>query len=172
MYRKSLIITTIALVLSGFFKYEKPSVDAIVDVEAVHALESVKAKKIPTASKLVTKTVKQAPTAKPVAVAPAPTTGNCSLVNNYDWPKNVAYGVCMAESRGNSNAINWGDNHGSCVGSYGLMQVGCFWFPFYGYSVSDGYNPAINMLVAYKIWQRSGFSPWTTWTSGAYLQYL
>ena len=110
---------------------------------------------------------------KPPEPKPVVRTGNCSLVNNYDWPKQTAYGICMAESKGNSSATNVGDNHGKCRGSYGLMQVGCFWFPYYGYAVSQGHDAEINMKVAYQIYKRQGgFGAWTTYTSGKYKQYL
>jgi hypothetical protein len=100
-------------------------------------------------------------------------TGDCSLVYNYDWPVGIAYGVCMAESGGNVNAVNWGDNHGKCVGSFSLMQVGCFWYPYFGYSSADFYNPQVNMDIAYKIWQRQGgFGAWSAFTNGSYLRYM
>lgn len=96
-------------------------------------------------------------------VEPPVTSSDCSLVNNYDWPRDIARGICLAESGGNPNAVNWGDNHGKCVGSFSLMQVGCFWYPYFGYSEADFYNPIVNMDIAYKIWQRQGgFGAWTT----------
>jgi Lysozyme like domain len=110
---------------------------------------------------------------EPPAVEQPKPTGDCSLAYNYDWPQRTAYAICMAESRGRATATNMGDNHGKCQGSYGLMQVGCFWFPYYGYSVSDGHNPRINMEVAYKIYKRQGgFGAWTTYTGGKYIKYL
>jgi Lysozyme like domain len=116
------------------------------------------------------------PTPEPVYVAPEPVqmSGDCSLVNNYtDWDTRVAYAICMAESTGNVMAHNSGDNHGSCVGSYSLMQVGCFWYPFYGYSSADYYNPQVNMEIAHNIWQRQGgFGAWTTYTGGKYTKHL
>lgn len=106
-------------------------------------------------------------------VEPVLPSGNCSLVNNYDWPRDIARAVCLAESGGNANATNWGDNHGKCVGSFSLMQVGCFWYPYFGYSEADFYNPVVNMEIAYKIYQRQGgFGAWSAYTKGAYLRYL
>lgn len=94
------------------------------------------------------------------------TTGDCSLVNNYsNWDKNVAYAVCMAESGGNSNAANYNDNHGTCVGSFGLMQLACFW-------TDNPTDPIENIAKANEIYSRSGWSPWGAYTSGAYTKYL
>jgi len=107
------------------------------------------------------------PTPKPVP------SGSCELVNRYNWPRAVARAVCLGESSGNQNSTNMGDNHRSCVGSFGLMQIGCFWAPYYGYAVSDLYNPEINMEIAYKIWARNGsFGAWSAYTTGKYLKYL
>lgn len=101
------------------------------------------------------------------SVAPtASTSGNCDLVRNYtNWDTSVAYAVCMAESGGNSNAANYNDNHGTCVGSFGLMQLACFW-------ISNPTDPTANMAKANEIYSRSGWSPWGAYTSGKYLKYL
>lgn len=97
----------------------------------------------------------------------------CEIAYNYDWNAKVAYAVCMAESGGNQNAHNKGDNHKTCIGSYSLFQVGCFWYPYFGYSENDFYNPQINADIAYKIWKRQGsFKAWSAYNNGSYLKYL
>ena len=89
-------------------------------------------------------------------------TGDCMLAYNYDWPKDIAYQFCMKESGGRADATNWTDNHGKCMGSYGLFQIGCFWFPYYGYGDDVRYNPQINTEIAYNIWKRQGnFKAWS-----------
>ncbi len=101
------------------------------------------------------------------SVAVSANVGGCEqyrgLVSQYDWDVNTAMAVMRAESSCNPNAVNWGDNHGVCKGSFSLMQVGCFWYPHFGYAESDRYKPEVNVAVAYKIWQKSGFNPWTTY---------
>lgn len=102
------------------------------------------------------------------SVAPTASTssGGCELVYNYsNWNQNVAYAVCMAESGGNTNAANYNDNHGKCVGSFGLMQLACFWIP-------NPTDPIANMAKANEIYSRSGWSPWGAYTSGKYVKYL
>lgn len=97
----------------------------------------------------------------------------CDLAYAYDWPADIAHAVCMAESGANQDATNHQDNHGSCIGSYSLMQVGCFWYYHFGYTDSDFYNPVVNMEIAYKIWQRQGsFRAWSAYNNGAYLRHL
>lgn len=96
----------------------------------------------------------------------ASSSGGCELVRNYtNWNVDVAYAVCMAESGGNTNAANYNDNHGSCIGSFGLMQLACFWIP-------NPTDPNANIAKANEIWSRSGWSPWGAYTSGKYLKYL
>ena len=96
----------------------------------------------------------------------ASSSGGCELVRNYtNWNVDVAYAVCMAESGGNTNAANYNDNHGKCVGSFGLMQLACFWIP-------NPTDPTANMAKANEIYSRSGWSPWGAYTSGKYLKYL
>jgi hypothetical protein len=71
----------------------------------------------------------------------------------------------MAESGGNSQAANYNDHHGSCVGSFGLMQLACFWIP-------NPLDAQANMAKAYEIYSTSGWLPWGAYTSGAYTRYL
>lgn len=79
--------------------------------------------------------------------------------------------IMRAESGCNSTALNGQDNHGSCTGSYGLMQIGCFWFGYYGHSIT--YDPEINIKIAYNIYKRQGsFNAWSAYKTGAYLRYL
>lgn len=126
------------------------------------------------------KPVAQVPAPKPIQPAPKPQNtpqavagGSCELANGYAWPVAVARAICMAESGGVPTKKNLNDNHGKCIGSYGLMQNACFWPAFFGYPFEALYNPSVNMDIAYKIYVRSGgFSPWTTYTSGAYLKYM
>lgn len=119
---------------------------------------------------------KKKPVTKPKNSPSSPSStarsGDCSLVNKYDsWDKNVAYAVCMAESSGDSSNSNYNDVHrnadGSvrCIGSFGLMQLACFW-------ISNPYDAEANMRKANEIYNSSGWSPWGAYTSGKYLKYL
>jgi len=95
-------------------------------------------------------------TIRPVATTtPVASSENlCSLVDNYDWPTDVAYRVCMQESGGNANAANWTDPHPElgCNGSFGLMQMNC------GYG--QLFDPKTNMDAAHTMWNKYGWKPW------------
>ncbi len=99
--------------------------------------------------------------------------GDCSkyetLIRSYDWPVETALQICRDESGGNASAANWNDKHKDklgnviCVGSHGLMQIACIHPADYGYTVVDLDTPEINIAVAYKIWKKRGFTPWSTY---------
>lgn len=91
----------------------------------------------------------------------------CSLVNNYDWDKKIAYAVCMAESGGNPNAQNINDRHLGCLGSYGLMQIACV----HTNNLPE-FNPSRNMQKAYEVYQHSGWRAWGAFSNQSYLKYL
>lgn len=92
---------------------------------------------------------------------------DCSIVNNYNWDKRIAYAICMAESGGNSQTINWNDKHNGCTGSAGLMQIACIHT-----GGAHELDPVKNMNKAFEIYQRSGWQPWGAYTSGAYKRFL
>ena len=97
-------------------------------------------------------------------------TNGCNLTSNYDWPKDVAYGICMAESRGDANAV--GDNYpirGLHAVSCGLMQIRTV----AGRPTCEQLkNPQVNMDFAYKLYLGQGFKPWSTYNNGQYKKFL
>lgn len=104
-----------------------------------------------------------APAPEPVAstAAPAPAatgSGDCSLVNNYDWPVATAHRVCIQESRNDPNAANWSDDHtdwAGCMGSFGLMQINC--------SHGQVFNGKKNMDIAFSMFVAAGRTFWDDW---------
>jgi hypothetical protein len=87
---------------------------------------------------------------------------------------NTMYGIVMAESGGNANAHN--GNAGTGDNSYGLAQINMLGsmgearlkqFGLAAYN--DLYDPLTNLKVAYALSDGGrNFTPWTTFTSGAY----
>ena len=88
--------------------------------------------------------------------------GNCEsyrgLVSQYGWNVNVALAVMKAESGCNPQAVNRTDNHGVCMGSFGLFQISC-----HGGQIFD---PAQNVAAAWSKYQARGWQPWGVCTSG------
>jgi len=60
------------------------------------------------------------------------------------------------------------ENHGVCVGSYGVLQVACVHFR----PGEDRNDTATVVKVAYRVWQSGGYKPWSTFTNGSYREYL
>lgn len=95
------------------------------------------------------------------------------LIQKYDWNVDLVWAIMRAESGLNPSAVNMNDKHHNCTGSYGLMQIACFWADYYGYAVEDLKNPEVNILIANKIYERQGgFQAWGAYTNGSYKSHL
>lgn len=110
----------------------------------------------------------------PVVAPPAPVipasyyTPNCQaylpLVSQYNWPVQTAMAVMQAESNCRAITPSNADLNYDHVPDYGLFQL-------HGIDITD---PAANVAYAYyhKYLPAGGFTPWSTYTSGAYRGYL
>lgn len=95
---------------------------------------------------------------------PTQTSGvGCSLyeglLGQYDWNVSTMLRIMNAETGCDPNNHNYGDNHGSCLGSYGLLQIGCV----HGIAPSVLADPAANINAAYNIWKSQGYGAWSTY---------
>lgn len=55
-----------------------------------------------------------------------------------------------------------------CIGSYGVLQVGCI---HYGKG-QDRNDLATNIKVAHAVWLKQGYTAWTEYKNGGYLEHL
>jgi Lysozyme like domain len=78
----------------------------------------------------------------------------------------IAVAIALAESSGNPEAV--GDNGDSI----GLWQIDTRFHP--EYANVDLTDPQTNANAAFAIYQQAGnsFTPWTTFNTGAYQQYM
>lgn len=83
----------------------------------------------------------------------------------------TAVAVAMAESSGDPNAFG---DAGVGQGSYGLWQINSLYHPEFGPDFSALYDPQTNANAAYQVYQAAGdsFSPWSTFKSGSYEQFV
>ncbi len=81
----------------------------------------------------------------------------------------TASAIALAESSGNASATNVNTNGST---DYGLWQINSSNFSGLGVSASNVTDPATNAAAAVALYNQSGFGNWTTYTSGAYAQYL
>lgn len=92
---------------------------------------------------------------------------DCSLVNTYSWNTKIAYAICMAESRGRSDAYGVNTN-GTSDG--GLMQINSIHTDLI--SLQDRFDPIKNVEAAYQIYQGSGWRAWSTFNNLRYKEFL
>jgi Lysozyme like domain len=92
---------------------------------------------------------------------------------NAGWTQpdlTTAVAIALAESGGNPSAIGDQNLAPSNGPSYGLWQINVGANPeFAGDNLTD---PQTNANDAYQLYEASGFSPWTTYKTGAYLAYV
>ena len=78
----------------------------------------------------------------------------------------TAIAIALAESSGNPNAVNSSDPNG---GSFGLWQINGIHASEFGSLWSQVLNPTVNAQMAYAVsGGGTNFTPWSTFTSGAY----
>jgi hypothetical protein len=85
----------------------------------------------------------------------------------------TAVAIALAESSGNSNVYNPETTAGAPPGegSYGLWQIYLNDHP--EYAGVNLYDPQTNANAAFALYSAAGgFTPWTTYNSGAYQAYL
>jgi len=149
------IITTTIIVLALALTQTET---LIIDSSPIQPVE--KAKKV----KMVNHTKKQE---KPHISFGVPTgcESYASEVSKYDWNASLMLKIMKAESGCNPVNHNYADKHKTCLGSFGLFQIGCV----HGYTVSELENPSVNIKTAYHIWLGQGYSAWGAYTNGSYL---
>lgn len=80
------------------------------------------------------------------------------LVAGQFPPEQLENALCVikSESGGNPNAKNPHSN------ARGLFQVmSSVWGPYFGFTHADFYVPELNVYAAARIWERSGWQPWS-----------
>lgn len=92
-----------------------------------------------------------------------------ALIEKYDWSVETAMQICKEESQGDPKAINLRDSHKDskgnviCVSSRGLMQIACIHAGKLGSNLETLLEPKMNLDVAYAIYEKKGWCPWTTY---------
>lgn len=101
--------------------------------------------------------------------APVALGGDCEayrpIIASYGWNVSIAMAVMKAESGCNPTASSPTCDHG-------LMQINCVHSGMVNGDLTALNDPATNVRIAFAIYQGSGWSAWTTYTSGKYLRYI
>lgn len=56
------------------------------------------------------------------------------------------------------------ENHKVCIGSYGVLQVGCLHYR----DGEDRNDLATNIAVAHRVYLKQGYEAWSVYNSGTY----
>lgn len=124
----------------------------------------------------------------PVNIPPAPPLTGCEAVRaeiaKYpDWDVNTMQAIAQAENRScnprnhnltSSETHRNGKGEVICVGSYGVIQVGCLHYRT-GEDVNDmatNIKVAHRVYVARKSWDSTGYNAWTMYKNGTYREFL
>jgi len=83
-----------------------------------------------------------------------------SEVEKYDWDSEIALQIMKLESSCNTEAVNKTDNHKVCVGSYGLMQIGCIHTDNVELLKEGNYN----IKIAYEVYKKQGWEAWSVYS--------
>jgi Lysozyme like domain len=89
-----------------------------------------------------------------------------SYASNAGWAGNdvaIATAIALAESGGNPDAYN-------PEGSIGIWQIDIVQNP--QYANDNLTDPEVNASDAYEIYNSGGFTRWSTYNNGKYLNYL
>lgn len=93
------------------------------------------------------------------------------------WDSNIMFAIARAENRTcdplnhnltASETHRRADGSVICVGSYGVIQVGCLHYR----DGEDRNDMATNIRVAHRVWQGSGYTAWTMFKNGTYQEFL
>ena len=64
--------------------------------------------------------------------------------------------------------LSMSEDHRVCIGSYGVLQVGCLHYQ----DGEDRDDLATNVRVAYRVWQQQGYTAWSCFNNREYKQWL
>ena len=111
----------------------------------------------------------------------APVTGCeavASEIRKYGgWDHNIMIAIAKAENSAcdplNHNLTSSETHYNGkgqviCVGSYGVLQVGCLHYR----AGEDPDDMSTNIEVAHRVWEGAGYTAWTMYRNSTYLKYL
>lgn len=114
--------------------------------------------------------------ATPVALGPCEVVAR-EIAKYSDWDHATMTAIAKSENhdcdplRHNETST---EDHKSCIGSYGALQVGCVHYLDYGYALTEENKNdlALNIKLAHKVWQKQGYTAWTEYKNGGYRRFL
>lgn len=88
-----------------------------------------------------------------------------------DWDVATMSAIAEAENRSCDplrHNLSADENHKVCIGSYGVLQVGCLHYR----TGEDRNDLKTNVAVAHRVYLQQGYSAWTQYNNGEYKRFL
>ena len=110
------------------------------------------------------------PPETPVTLTPCETV-RVEIAKHSGWDVNIMQAIAQAENRScdpTRHNLSAGENHKVCIGSYGVLQVGCLHYR----NGEDRNDLKTNVAVAHRVYLQQGYNAWTQYNNGEYKRFL
>lgn len=110
------------------------------------------------------------PPVTPVTLSPCDMV-RAEIAKHSGWDVNIMQAIAQAENRScdpTRHNLSASENHKTCIGSYGVLQVGCLHYR----TGEDRNDLATNVTVAHRVYLKQGYNAWTQFVNKEYLKYL
>lgn len=110
------------------------------------------------------------PPETPVTLTPCETV-RAEIAKHSGWDVNIMQAIAQAENRScdpTRHNLSADENHKVCIGSYGVLQVGCLHYR----NGEDRNDLKTNIAVAHRVYLQQGYSAWTQYNNGEYRKFL
>ena len=110
------------------------------------------------------------PPETPVTLTPCETV-RAEIAKYSGWDVAIISAIAEAENRSCDplrHNLSASENHKVCVGSYGVLQVGCLHYR----DGEDRNDLKTNIAVAHRVYLQQGYGAWTQYNNGEYRKFL
>lgn len=110
------------------------------------------------------------PPETPVTLTPCETV-RAEVAKYSGWDVATMSAIAKAENRACDplrHNLSADEDHKVCIGSYGVLQVGCLHYR----DGEDRNDLKTNIAVAHRVYLQQGYGAWTQYNNGAYREFL
>ena len=110
------------------------------------------------------------PPETPVTLTPCETV-RAEIAKYSGWDVATMSAIAKAENRSCDplrHNLSADENHKVCIGSYGVLQVGCLHYR----TGEDRNDLETNIAVAHRVYLKQGYKAWTQYNNGEYKRFL
>ena len=113
----------------------------------------------------------QAPVNPPVTPLTPCETVRAEIAKHSGWDVAIMSAIAEAENRACDplrHNLSADEDHKVCIGSYGVLQVGCLHYR----DGEDRNDLKTNIAVAHRVWLQQGYNAWTQYSNNEYKRFL